>query len=87
MDHIAQYVDNINEFRKLDFDTQLNLVGDIIAYWGEAKIDALDEAGKTRVDTCLPAQRFYNIEKMWDNYQLNLKKRADIENNKLRRGV
>jgi len=86
-DHILLYANDIVSFRTLSIEEQLDLVADIVAYWAHQKIDALDAAGKTRTDSCIPAQRAEAIEKQFQSYNLNLKKKIDLETEKLKRGV
>ena len=86
-DHILLYANDIVSFRELSIEEQLDLIADIVAYWAHQKIEALDAAGKTRVDSCLVAQRAELIEKQWTSYNQNLKKRIDLETEKLKRGI
>ena len=86
-DHILPYANDIVVFRRLSVEQQLELIADIVAYWAHLKIEALDAAGKTRVDSCLPAQRCEAIEKQFQSYNLNLKKKIDLETERLKRGL
>lgn len=86
-DHVQDYVNDIVAFRRLPLDTQLDLVGDITAYWARQKIEALDRAKKTRVDSVVEAQRYYAIEKQWESYNQNLKKKIELKTAEIRQGL
>lgn len=75
---ISELVENAPAFKVLDLEDQLSLIADIVLYWADMKVWALEKADKTRVDSCIEAQKYYNREKYWDNMQMNLKKRAEI---------
>jgi hypothetical protein len=75
---VAAYTQDAAGFQHLELDEQLMLIADIVLFWADMKVWALERNGKTRVDSCIEAQKYYNREKYWDDIQMNLKKRADI---------
>lgn len=76
-----------DQFKQLPLEEQLAQVADLILYYAEAKTSALEAAGKTRVDSCLEAQKFHNLEKYWENMQTNVRRLGEMETNRIRRGL
>lgn len=74
----AEFIDDAKAFRSLGLEEQLAVTADIVLYWADMKVWALEKAGKTRVDSCIEAQKYYNREKYWDSIQMNTKKLADL---------
>lgn len=84
---IEKYASDPESFRSLELPEALTIVADIALYCAEQKNDALEAAGKTRTDSCLPAQRWYDKEKYWTSVNQNIKKLADLEITRVRQGV
>jgi hypothetical protein len=84
---IQEYIDQPERFRALSLEEQLTIIADIILYFADKKTEALINEGKTRVDSSTTAQSYYNREKYWENVNMNLKKLAELEVTKLRRGI
>jgi hypothetical protein len=75
---LGEYIEKPAKFRELDIQDQLMLIADIVLYFADMKVWALERNGKTRVDSCIEAQRYYNREKYWESINMNIKKAADI---------
>lgn len=75
---VAAYINNPAEFKELELEEQLLIIADIVLYFADMKVWALERNNKTRVDSCIEAQKYYNREKYWDSLNMNIKKRADI---------
>ena len=84
---ILKYAADPEAFKALEIEDQLSLVADIILHYAQLKTGALREAGKTRVDSCIEAQEFYDLEKYWERMNQNIKKVAEMETARLRSGV
>lgn len=84
---IAVYASDTTAFKRLALEEQLMLIADITLYFAELKLWALEVNGKTRVDSCLEAQKYYAKEKYWEQLNQNLKKKAELETAGLRRGL
>jgi hypothetical protein len=84
---IDGYVKYPEAFKALPLEDQLQVVADIAYFCAEKKNDELEAAGKTRLDACLPAQRWYDKQKYWEAVNMNIKKLAELEALRLRRGL
>lgn len=84
---VQPYLDDPSLFGAMGLEEQLMIVADIIFYFAEKKTEALQLAGKTRVDSCIEAQPWKNREDYYSNIQTNVRRLAELEGLKLRRGL
>lgn len=82
-----EYIQDPATFKELSLEDQLSVIADLILYCAVEKTNELEKAGKTRVDSSIAAQRWHNQEKYWENVQMNIKKLAELEMTKVKRGA
>ena len=83
MEAIKDLAEHPEKFKDLEIEDQLQIVADIILYWANKESDAMAEYGKSSIE----AKRMHDTMKYWDNLQMNIKKLAELESTRLRRGI
>ena len=90
---IEEYIKHPQKFRELANDPeygveyQLTIIADLILYFGQQKVDALRRDGKTRTDASVDAREYEIYERYWENQQTNVRRLAELENTRARRGI
>lgn len=88
MNPTVEYIASHPEaFSELNIEEQLGVVAELSLYWATRKLDALESEGKLRVDSSLGAQRCYAYEKYWLSKAQNIKKIAELEMARTKRGI
>jgi hypothetical protein len=84
---VAQILAGELDFNDLEIEEQLSVVADLVLHYALLKVQALKDSGKTRVDQSVDALEYKAYEDYWTNVTMNLKKIAELETTRARRGI
>ncbi len=84
---LEEFITDPAKLRDLEPEEQLAILAELTLYCAAEKTRALRTANKTRVDSCIEAQEWYDREKYWIQKNQNVKQLYQGELIKMQRGL